>query len=231
MLRLCVLGSFRFFDGAAAVELPVGSQRLLAFLALQDRAVSRAATAGALWPEVTESHAYASLRSALSRLDEVTRETLQVSDLELRLAGGVATDIREARLLAHRLLLPGAPLLDADLSAEAIAALSADLLPDWYDDWAVVEAEEWRQLRLHALEALADGLITNGRFGDAAAAALAAVRAEPFRESAHAVLIRVYLAEGNRSEALDAFAHYASILRDELQLEPTPRLRNLVRDL
>jgi hypothetical protein len=46
----------------------------------------------------------------------------------------------------------------------AVAALSADLLPDWYDDWMLVEAEDWRQLRLHALEALAGHLTAAGRW-------------------------------------------------------------------
>jgi two-component SAPR family response regulator len=70
--------------------------------------------------------------------------------------------------------------------------LSSDLLPDWYDDWMIFEAEEWRQLRLHALEALATGRLPAERFGDAAEAALAAIHAEPLRESARAVLIRIH---------------------------------------
>jgi hypothetical protein len=66
----------------------------------------------------------------------------------------------------------------------AVPVLSADLLPDWYDDWVLLEAEDWRQLRLHALEALAGRLIALGCWGEAANAAGAAVRAEPLRESA-----------------------------------------------
>ncbi len=140
-------------------------------------------------------------------------------------------DLHNARATAHRLLVPGASLEVRDMDEAAIASLSADLLPDWYDDWAVIETEEWRQLRLHALEALAGSLVAAGRFGDAAAAAVAAVRAEPLRESAHAALIRVHLAEGNQSEALRAFERYRVLLDAELGLEPTPRLVGLVHDL
>ncbi|HML98975.1 MAG TPA: bacterial transcriptional activator domain-containing protein [Tepidiformaceae bacterium] len=132
---------------------------------------------------------------------------------------------------AHRLLLPDAQPEPGDLDEGAIASLSADLLPDWYDDWAVIETEEWRQLRLHALEALAGHLVAARRFGDAAAAAVAAVRAEPLRESAHAALVRVHLAEGNQSEALRAFERYRDLLENELGLEPTPRLLELVHGL
>ena len=44
-------------------------------------------------------------------------------------------------------------------------------------------------------------------------------------------MIRVHLAEGNQSEALAEFARYRVLLQDELGLEPTPRLRELVADL
>jgi hypothetical protein len=81
-------------------------------------------------------------------------------------------------------------LRPSDRGPEALACLSADLLPGWYDDWVLSEAEDWRQLRLHALEALADRLTATGRWGEAADAAGAAVRAEPLRESANAALIR-----------------------------------------
>jgi DNA-binding SARP family transcriptional activator len=228
-LHIGLLGAFRLSAGAVPLDIPVGSQHLLAFLALRDRTVTRSAIAGTLWPDVSESHAFASLRSALSRLGPA-RPAVHVRSVELALAPTVVVDIRESRALAHR-LLDLAPLRDGDLGAETITALSADLLPDWYDDWAVLEAEEWRQLRLHALEALASRLLQGERFGDAAGAALAAIKVDPLRESAQALLLRVHLAEGNQSEALASFERYAALLRTELGLSPTPLLRALVREL
>lgn len=229
--HLSLLGAFELAEGAVPLVLPGGAQRLLAFLALQDRTVTRSATAGTLWPEASETHAHASLRSALSRLDASTREAIEVDVLDLRLAPGVAVDIRDARALAHRLLIVNTVPSAADLTAAAIAALSSELLPDWYDEWAIVNAEDWRQLRLHALEALAASLAEAERYADAVAAALAVIKAEPLRESAHAALIRVHLAEGNQSEALRAFDRYRALLRTELGLEPTPALFALIRDL
>jgi len=207
-----------------------GGEGCAQFLALRDRAVTRTAIAGTLWPEASEEHAHASLRSALSRLNEIERTVVRVTFQDLSLADGVSIDIRDARLLTHRLLNPGTGR-DSDLSDQAIATLSVDLLPDWYDEWAVVEAEDWRQLRLHALDALAERLTAAGRYADATSAALAAVKAEPLRETAHAALVRVYLAEGNRAEALSAFEHYRALLRAELDLEPTSLIQALVKDL
>jgi len=158
----------------------------------------------------------------------VARDAVEVTPLDLCLADSVSVDLRDARTLAHRLLAPGSDLAATDLDSQAVDVLSADVLPDWYEDWVLVEAEEWRQLRLHALEALSDRLLSDTRFGEAIGAALAAVRAEPLRESARAAVIRVHLAEGNQSDAVAEYERYRSVLKDELDLEPTPRLRDLL---
>lgn len=119
----------------------------------------------------------------------------------------------------------------AELGMAAVPVLSADLLPDWYDDWVLLEAEDWRQLRLHALEALAGRLIALGCWGEAANAAGAAVRAEPLRESARAALIQAHLAVSNQSEAVREFTRYRTLLDAELGLAPTPRLHELLERL
>jgi DNA-binding SARP family transcriptional activator len=231
-LQLSVLGTFQFWVANEALPtLAGGSQRLLAFLALRDRAVTRVAAAGTLWPDATQSHAFSSLRSALSRLDEVTRDAVVATPLDLSFAEDVAVDFRAAQAIAHRLVDRNAVPHDFDLSAAAVTALSTELLPDWYDDWVVIENEDWRQLRLHALEALAARLTENGRLGEAVHAALAAVNTDPLRESAQATLIRVYLAEGNQSEALRVYENYRVLLQTQLGIEPTPAIQDLVRAL
>ena len=229
-LRISLLGGFQLEEEGPAIILPEGSQRLLAFLALKGRLLRRPAVAGTLWPVVTEDHASSSLRSALARLDGGARAAVEATARDLGLSDEVTVDLWDSQAVAHQLLDAQGSSRD-DPGPEAIAALSKDLLPDWYDEWVLVEAEDWRQLRLHALEALADRLTSRGEYGDAAAAALAAVRAEPLRESPRAALIRVHIAEGNPSEALREFARYGELLMLELGVEPTQRLRALVADL
>ena len=230
-LTLSVLGSFQFRAGDTAPSLPSGSQRLLALLALRDRSVTRLMIAGTLWPDSTEQHASASLRSALTRLRGEARAAVDVADLDLNLASGVVVDIRESKRFARRLLEPDAPHLAPEATAAAVASLSADLLPDWYEDWVLIETAEWRQLRLHALEAMADHLTAEGRWAEAIAAAQAAIRGEPLRETSHAALIRVFLAEGNQTEALGQFERYRTLLNTELSLEPTTHISDLVTSL
>jgi DNA-binding SARP family transcriptional activator len=230
-IEISVLGTFTVRIGGAPVgPLSVGTQRILAYLALHDRAVTRLSMAGTMWPEVTEQRAGGSLRSALSRLDEPTREAILSASAGLRLDDIVTVDIREAQALARRLLEVGADPVDNDLRYAAVALLSTDLLPDWYDDWVLVEAEEWRHLRRNALEAQAGFLTEKGRWAEAAGAAHAAVRIDPLRESPQAALIRVHLARGNQSEALKAYDAYRQRLKTELGLEPTAHLSDLMRD-
>ena len=232
IIEIRLFGAFELRVGGTVVGgLSVGSQRLLAFLALHDRAVARIAMAGAMWPEVSDERAGLSLRSALSRLDTPTRDAILSASPGLSLAEAVIVDLRDGQALARRLLDSTEAPLDADLDPAAVAMLSLELLPDWYDDWVVAEAEDWRQLRMSALEAQAVLLTDADRLAEAAGAARAAMKVEPLRESAHASLIRVHLAEGNQSEALRVYDRYSSMLQSVLGLEPTPLITSLVEPI
>jgi SARP family transcriptional regulator, regulator of embCAB operon len=225
--RISLLGGFGLSDGQHDVAVSEGSQRLLAFLAVRRRPVKRVLVAGTLWPLSNEAHAYSSLRSALARL-EGARSAVVLAGSDLGVAESVTVDLWDAETLAHRLIAPGAAASANGSLVGELAALSAELLPGWYDDWAIAESEGWRQLRLHALEALAGALTAEGSYGGAALAALSAIRADPLRESPRAALIRVHLAEGNPSEAVRELSRYRELLGEELHIEPTARLRDLV---
>lgn len=198
---------------------------------MRHRVLPRTHVAGTLWPESTEEHAGASLRSAVSRLDASTRDAVNVTASDLGLAEGVVVDVHTSEALARRLIDRDAAPSDEDIGSAAVTALSNDLLPGWYDDWALLAAEDWHQLRLHALEAVAARLTDADRLAEAAAPALAAARAEPLRESARAAVIRVHMAEGNQSDAVGEFERYRVLLRAELGIEPTSRLRHLLKGL
>ena len=227
-LSMRLLDRFGLLDGQAALAVPPVTERVLALLAVRGGTVGRSRVAGMLWPDVTERRALACLRSALRRLPPIARPAVQVTPAELALADAVPIDLRTGQALARRLLDPAARPAEEDLGGAAVEVLATGLLPDWYDDWLVTAAESWRQLRLHALEALAGHLTAARRYGEAAEAAVAAVAAEPLRESAHRALIRVHLAEGNRSEALRQYHRYRQLLCAELGVEPTAALHQLL---
>jgi DNA-binding SARP family transcriptional activator len=232
MNEIFLLGAFSVrVDDREVGPLSLGTLRLLTFLALHGRRAARATVAGTMWPDVSQERAGESLRSALWRLEVPLRESILSETAGLRLLDSVRVDLHEARASAARLLGPVESLLEADLSQSSVARLSRELLPDWFDDWVVPVAEDWRQLRMHALEAQSRLLIARNRLAEAATAARAAMNGEPLRESGHAALIRVHLAEGNQSEALRVFDRYRAMLRKELQLEPSVHISALVASL
>jgi len=226
-VELSVLGAFDLRLDGESVDISPGSQRLLVFLALRDRVIARSALAGTMWPDVTEGRAGDSLRSAIARLEVPARSCLRSSPTGLRLSSAVAIDLRDAQSLAHRLLNSDS-VRDTDVSSASITVLDRALLPDWYDDWVLSESEDWRHLRLNALEALARRLLESRLLGEAAAAARAAARIDPLREGPQAALIRVQLAMGDQSAALDVLDRYAAILHAAVGLAPTRQLAELV---
>jgi DNA-binding SARP family transcriptional activator len=155
-------------------------------------------------------------------------DIVEASNGLLSLTPLVSVDLQDARARAHRLLDRSTPCGPGDLTCRPF---TEDLLPGWYDDWVLLERERFRQLRLHALEAVCERLTALGRFGEAIEAGLAAVAGEPLRESAHRSLIRAYIAEGNQAEAARQYRFYAALLRDELQIDASPMMRELVRSL
>lgn len=226
-----MLGGFRLFAGDDQIAVCNGTERLLAFLGLDCQLVSRHLMAAILWPDVPERRAHASLRSALARLDGTGKRILHITTNEMRLTPDTEVDFRRAKALAQRILDPATPVAADDLGTHAVDLLSHDLLPGWYDDWVLAPGAEWRQLRLHALEALSRLFLESGRHADAVAAACVAAHADPLRESACAALIRAHLAEGNQAEALRRFEVYERGLHQELGLRPTSRIQQLIAQL
>jgi DNA-binding SARP family transcriptional activator len=228
-LGLRLIRGFTLTVDGAAVPLVWSAQRLLAYLAVQAHPVARNAIAGALWPSTVEAKANASLRTSLFRVQRVSRDLIDVGSQNLAIAAPVDVDLRQARHEAA-LLLDASADGSAMLTTATRARLSADLLPGWYgdEDWLLTEQEQYRQLRLYALEALCARLIVARRYGEAVDAGLAAVRADPLRESAHEMLVKAHLAAGNRRDAMSQYERCRRILHDELGLPPSPALRRLL---
>ena len=228
VVHLSLLGGFSIRANGVERPLAAGSRRLLALLALTGQRMRRPVIAGMLWPEATDGRASACLRSAVARVGHAIVDVLCVSPTELSLSTSVRVDLRDAAVDARRLLAGGGPLRHADLCGESTELLSLELLPGWYDDWVLIEAEAWRLLRLQALEALSMRLSSVACHAEAILTALTAVSADPLRESARSVVIQAYLAEGNHSEAYREFKRYRNLLLDSLGVEPTQRLWALV---
>jgi DNA-binding SARP family transcriptional activator len=216
---LWLLNAFDLRHDRRSVHVSLSAQRLLAFLALQRRPVNRRAVAGVLWADLDDRAAGGRLRSTLWRLPALDgRRLVEVDGARMRLDPAVQVDIHLAE--------------NDDRATELdLAHLCGDVLADWEDPWVEVERERFRQLRLHRLEQHADQALSDGRYNLALQAALAAVAADPLRESAHRRVMQVHLAEGNPAEALRQYELIRTLLRDELGLPPAHTTRAVVASL
>jgi len=166
--------------GTERREVPEGSKQLLAFVAVRRRRVERRHAAGTLWPLGDDERASGNLRSALWRLRRVGINVLAADKWSLALRAEVLVDLHLMEQWATR-LIEGHDT-ERDLTISPWVADALDLLPGFYDDWALMERERVRQRILHALEALSEKLAAAGRFADAIEAAMLATSAEPLRE-------------------------------------------------
>jgi DNA-binding SARP family transcriptional activator len=209
------------------IPLPEGSKRLLVFVALHNGRVDRRYAAGTLWPIGDDVRAAGNLRSAIWRLRRSRVPLMSTDRFSLWLRDEVVVDLDVVGRWAGRLIDGSASAADLAIKPWGIDAL--DLLPGWYEDWALLERERVRQRILHALEALSVALVRGGRCGEAVDAAMIAVCSEPLRESAQRALIGAHIADGNWVEGKRRFEAYRRLLHREIGTEPHPSLADLLR--
>jgi DNA-binding SARP family transcriptional activator len=222
---LTLTGEFELVISGRLFTIPHNAERVLAYLALVDRPVSRTRIAGTLWQETSEPRAAKSLRTALWTLHRAGADLVSTGDDRLRLHRNVVVDVAELTDLAKTLI--------HEPTAEALDKLPVliehvDLLPDWDEEWVIVDRERYRLLRLQALESASQALLERQRWGEALLAALAAVHSDPMRESARRLVIQVQLAQGNIAEALRDYQEFRCLLLEEFGVEPSAAMHKLV---
>jgi DNA-binding SARP family transcriptional activator len=215
--------------GSRRIAIPDGSKRLVAFVALHHHRVQRRYAAGTLWPIGDDLRAGGNLRTALWRLNQSKCPLLTADKSSLALHTEVVVDLRVVSQWASRLIDGTASGSDLTIKPWGVDVL--DLLPGWYDDWALMERERVRQRLLHALEALSTALVRCGRCGEAVEAAMLAVGCEPLRESAQRTLLQAHIAEGNWIEARRHFEAYRILLLRELGTEPPVSMARVLRQM
>jgi DNA-binding SARP family transcriptional activator len=222
---LCMVDGPYVMNAGERLNVPEGSKRLLAYVALHGGWVDRRKAAGTLWPTGGDERASGSLRSALWRLKGVGINVLSADKSALSLRAGTRVDVAAICDWANRLI--DGRVTPSDLSVRPVSLEAVDLLPGYHDDWVIRERERLNQRLLHAVEALSRHLVVRRRWSDAVDAAMTAVNMEPLRESAQRVLVEAHLAEGNVVEARRAIDSYRVRLRAELDMAVSEELLSL----
>jgi len=112
------------------------------------------------------------------------------------------------------------------LIARAVA--SRPLLAGEEGEWLELLRARLADIRLRALECLGEVWIARGDPALASRDATEAIRTDPFRESAHRLLIRAHVAAGDRAAAARAYEECKRLLAEELGVAPSDATTMLV---
>lgn len=150
----------------------------------------------------------------------------------LRFPAGTWVDIDAAAAAIHRaeVALAAGDLATASgwsLAARAIA--SRPVLPGEEGAWLEALRRRLADTRLRSLEALAETWIATGDAALAARDAAEAIDVDPYRESAHRLLIRAHLAAGDRGAAARALEACRRSLEEDLGISPSAETLELLR--
>lgn len=212
-------------------------QLLLAYITLRrDLALSRQQIAFLFWPDSAEKQAFTNLRKllfllrqALPAVDHIlslTSETvawrsdpsftLDVADFEAAFQRGESSDSPIAKITAYQ---------------NAILCYGGDLLAGFYDEWVLVERERLRSMYASALTRLAELYEAQRAYADALICAQRLLGQDSLQESSHRLLMRLHLLNGDRAAALRVYHTCATLLREELGVDPSPATEELYQRL
>src|SRR5271154_1713526 len=228
VLRIQLLGRMAVECDGEQLLAPTARRAwsLLAYLALSPGPRQRGDLAAHFWPDVLDSSARASLRSAV---------------WSLRRALGPAA---EPYLIVDRNCIGLAPgpelfvdvgafdaLVEAGRHRQAVQLCTGELLEGFEEEWALMARAAHRERLLEVLEQLADSCETTGDIDAALDWSRRAVAVDPLSEDAHRGLIARLSASGDRARALMVYRALAERLRRELSVAPSPATRELVERL
>lgn len=115
---------------------------------------------------------------------------------------------------------------------EALGWWRGPALAQFADEpWARAERSRLTELRLHAVERLAEARLTLGRAGEAVPDLDAHVAEHPWREDAWRLLALALYRTGRQGDALAVLRRARTLLIDQLGVDPGPPLRRLEADI
>ncbi|HEU4567769.1 MAG TPA: AAA family ATPase, partial [Marmoricola sp.] len=232
MLQVSLLGERTLIDAATARVL-ARSPRTLAlvgYLAAHGGTPQpRGRIAAAFWPDSTEQQALTNLRRELHQLRRVLAGdpslVVTAADLTWRDTPGCRVDLRAFRVECRH-------AADAEDAASALfhgraalAAYGGEFLPGLYDDWVLEVREQLVRECIDLCQLVVDVARRAGDGPTALAAARRRIDLRPLEETGYRQLIDLQVELGDRAGAVSTYHHCASVLEDELGLQPHPRTR------
>jgi DNA-binding SARP family transcriptional activator len=245
-LRVQLFGRLQIWrDGGQIDELEAKARELFSYLLVyRERAHPRDTLAELLWADTVPERLRKYLRQTLWQLQAAVGGGV---------AGGVAGALRvdsewvqvdpDASIWLDVAELEGAFLrtrgfrgrsLNAEQADElrrAIALYRGDLLEGWYQEWCLFERERLQTTYLTILDKLMEYAEHVGAQDEGIDYGNAILRHDRARERTHRRLMRLHAGAGDRTGALRQFERCVAALRDELEVQPSPRTLALLAQI
>ena len=233
MLHVSLLGERTIVDDVTG-EVRSRSSRTVALVALlavhAGAPQPRGRIAATFWPSSPEQQALTNLRRELHQLrrtlDDDASLVVTSTDLTWRDEETCRVDLRVfERARARALEAPGDAEAVLEHGAAALAAYRGELLPGLYDDWTLAQRDRLTAECVELCALVVDAGRRTGRLAEALQAARRRVELDPLDEVGYRDLIRVHAEMGDRAGAVSTYHHCASVLHEELGIEPDPATR------
>ena len=202
---------------------------LLAYLSLPRPGTwhRRDSLLGVFWPELDQSRARTSLRSALHALRR------QLGEGTIRTRGDDEVGIDPALFSSDAGLMLDD--LDAGRHCDALTRYAGDLMPGFYvaasegfEPWLTQERTRFRELAQKAAAVLADRLESAGDLSGALDMARRATELNPNDEAAVRRLIALLDRTGDRAQAFAVYERFRNHVRSEFGVQPSAETTALV---
>jgi DNA-binding SARP family transcriptional activator len=202
---------------------------LLCFLATRpNMAATRDEAVEAIWPDLGPDTAVNSLHQTIYYLRRVIepsyREGLSARYIEFD-GEVVPLDKSLISSTSQRCwqLLEQAAKGHEDALDKLLAVYKAPYALDFaYEEWAVPFRETLHAAVLGAAEAAIEEALASGRGSMAVHLAQQVLSIDPRADAIELGLLRAYKASGRHAAAAEQYAHYATLMREELGVEPPP---------
>jgi DNA-binding SARP family transcriptional activator len=237
-IEIHLLGNFSLsYDNVPLIGFSDRQQSLLAYLLLNlEHPQSRQQIAFLFWPDSSDKQAKTNLRQLLYHLRQSWPDLdqyLHVSPRSLQWNSDVPNtlDTRQFQSLLRQAGQASSRAESCRLLEEAVACYQGDLLPACYDDWVGLIREQLRQQFITAQETLIHDYEAQGNYQAAILWAEHFLQYDPLHEETYRGLMRLHALTNNRASALRIYHTCETVLRQELEVEPSPATREQYQHL
>lgn len=224
-----VLADGTLSRGEERIDVSEGVLALIVALAIETQPVGRERLVDRVWPDLHDESAYNALKMCVHRTRQQLGDpgAIVVTRGGYTLAPEIEIDLRAIEAALERIRR------NADVQEPELEAMFERLArgrPAFFANWEWFEpVERILETATHELGAfIAASALVQGDHVRALAIAQMLTKLDPLDEGARRVAIRAHLAANDRGAAILEYRSYRVLLRTELDVEPSPDLKQLL---